>query len=130
MSAKEKYQELKNKVDQARKEMESVAKEAFKEGAKALFNENPTLNSFAWTQYTDFFNDGDTCNFHAHTDYPEVNGERETYSVEEEFEKLATQVSEFLNTLDNDDFKTLFGDHVRVEVTREDVSVSKYTNHD
>jgi hypothetical protein len=42
-----------------------------------LFEENPKLKSFGWTQYTPYFNDGDTCYFSANTDYLYINGEQE-----------------------------------------------------
>ena len=42
-----------------------------------MFEETPKLKSFAWTQYTPYFNDGDTCYFSANTDYLTINGEHE-----------------------------------------------------
>jgi hypothetical protein len=32
-------------------------------GSAELFEEFPELESFSWTQYTPYFNDGDTCEF-------------------------------------------------------------------
>ena len=34
-----------------------------------LFDKHPKLEAVSWTQYTPYFNDGDVCEFAAHTDY-------------------------------------------------------------
>ena len=39
-----------------------------------LFAQAPDLKSFGWTQYTPYFNDGDSCEFGVHLDYPYING--------------------------------------------------------
>jgi hypothetical protein len=39
-----------------------------------LFAQAPKLKSVSWTQYTPYFNDGDTCEFSAHTDDLAING--------------------------------------------------------
>ncbi len=50
------YQEAKNKfIEQAREE---IGKEF-----KRIFTENPRLKCISWTQYTPWFNDGDSCIF-------------------------------------------------------------------
>src|SRR5277367_5033535 len=65
-----KYQELRTKIAEARKTMEETAKGLFTEMSTELFNENPTLMAFGWTQYTPYFNDGDVCTFRCNSDYP------------------------------------------------------------
>ena len=42
---------------------------------KHIFEKYPTLESFGWTQYTPYFNDGEACVFYADTDYITVNDE-------------------------------------------------------
>jgi hypothetical protein len=78
-TAAAKYTELKAKIANARKEMETTAKNAFTEMSAELFEQNPTLQSFSWTQYTPYFNDGDPCVFRCNGSYPDVtilvNGE-------------------------------------------------------
>jgi hypothetical protein len=49
-----------------------------------LFKQAPNLKSFGWTQYTPYFNDGDTCEFSIHFDYPYINGVNEDYDDVEE----------------------------------------------
>jgi hypothetical protein len=51
-----------------------------------LFKQAPKLKSFGWTQYTPYFNDGDTCEFSVHLDYPLINGSNEEYDDVDEDE--------------------------------------------
>jgi hypothetical protein len=71
--AQKKYQELRTKIAQARKTMEETAKGLFTEMSAELFNDNPTLESFGWTQYTPYWNDGDVCTFRCNGEYPTVS---------------------------------------------------------
>lgn len=48
----------------------------------SIFEQAPTLKSFGWTQYTPYFNDGDTCEFGVHYDYPWINGANSDYNEE------------------------------------------------
>ena len=90
--------------------MEETAKGLFTEMSTELFNENPTLMGFGWTQYTPYFNDGDVCTFRCNSDYPtlliqvgsdlvaydsnsgelEINGEeiKSTYDLTSQFKSL------------------------------------------
>lgn len=52
---------------------------------KDIFETAPKLKSVSWTQYTPYFNDGDTCYFSAHIDDLELNGVSE-YSDDEDNE--------------------------------------------
>ena len=83
-AAATKYQALKTKIAESRKQLEQTAKEAFTEMTKEFFEENPDLLAFGWTQYTPYWNDGDVCEFSAHTDYPSVttviDGQEVTYN--------------------------------------------------
>lgn len=130
------YAALKKKMSDLRKEMETAAKDFFKTASKTLFDENPKLESFGWSQYTPYFNDGDTCEFSANTDYEAVSvngmsqwGEEwpEDEKEAKEIEKLSKVVSKFLNQFEDDDFEKMFGDHVEVTVTRKGV---KTEGHD
>lgn len=144
-SATAKYKELKKQMSDAKKKMKDTAKAVFTELSADLFKNNPNLVSFGWAQYTPYWNDGDVCTFSALTEYPtctiktsdgkivkydENHGEYEvhdaeddevTYDVsrekyEKEFEKITSKVSKFLQTFDDDDFQTMFGESVEVTV--------------
>ena len=70
---KEKQAEIKKLQNELQKRTADIFLSSF----KVLFEENPKLKSFGWTQYTPYFNDGDTCTFSANTDYLYINGEHE-----------------------------------------------------
>ena len=70
---KEKQAEIKR----LQKELQEKSSKIFLSSFKKLFEETPKLQSFGWTQYTPYFNDGDTCYFSANTDYLYVNGENQ-----------------------------------------------------
>ncbi len=67
-----KYQEAKSKMAEAKKQIEKIASDAFKEMTTEFFESHPDIVSFGWTQYTPYWNDGDTCTFSANTEYPIV----------------------------------------------------------
>jgi len=130
------------KMDALRAEMKEKAQEYFKAGLKNLFAEHPDLNSFSWTQYTQFWNDGDQCYFsvHAYAESVYVNGENgeEHYlRLEQEGKeydeamRLPRAVCDFINTFSNEDMQTMFGDHVEITVNRnEDIATQSYRSHD
>lgn len=73
----DKFERLKIKkaeIQELKKQMLEESNKIFGELTKEFFDENPKLESFGWTQYTPYFNDGDTCEFEANTDYIYVNG--------------------------------------------------------
>jgi DNA repair exonuclease SbcCD ATPase subunit len=179
--------QIKTKLNEIQKQIEKLEKQAHKEsskliskGFKEIFKKHPTLESFSWTQYTPYFNDGDECVFSAHTDYISINGseqdestyelrqfldtlhnpkkeiarlqkrieecKKEKYSygyledeiksiesgsIEETRNKLAIleDISQILSSIDDDCYKSIFGDHVRVTVTKDGWSTESY-EHD
>jgi hypothetical protein len=46
-----------------RAKFQETAQALFKETTKEFFNKNPGVTAIHWTQYTPYFNDGDTCEF-------------------------------------------------------------------
>lgn len=154
MSAAEKFKAAKEIVNKARAEANQIVKEAFSEMAKAVFESNPDLKGFRWTQYTPYFNDGDTCTFSTNSGYPDLfhpKDEANSYDNEDDdaeigwisdpywydeykdlkspLRKAYKDVQSFLGEFDDDDFLEMFGDGVRVTVTPEGVDVSEY-DHD
>src|SRR4051812_33293152 len=115
------YAELKAKMEELREQMKSAAKDFFRDASKDLFEENPKLESFGWTQYTPFFNDGEPCVFSVHNDEPDVNGIDgwdSMYSDENKHLKpLQKKVTKLLQAFSDDDMEAMFGDHVKVVVT-------------
>lgn len=132
------------------------SKEQFTIAAKEVFDAHPTLESFRWTQYTPYFNDGDTCEFTAHIYEPILNGEDDEIfsAVNVDYGKYdnATRsypnrketpnpkyrpdlvsaretVAKFLKCIDESVLKDMFGDHAEVTCSRSGTEVEKY-NHD
>ena len=71
----EALKEKKKEIAKLKAEAQTMASEAFDSFCKQIFEKHPKVESFGWSQYTPYFNDGDTCTFSANTDYISINGE-------------------------------------------------------
>jgi hypothetical protein len=191
--AQEKYQALRQQIVDARKKMQETAKGLFNEMSAGVFEENPTLMSFSWTQYTPYFNDGDVCEFSCHSDYPTVSmmvgddlysydsnrgellindeeaksaddlirkfkdmgvdsfsvkGKQYAYNAATKtvtvdgvkvpsytensklFDPLEKVVADFLRTFEDEDMEAMFGDHMKVIVSRDGSIETEEYSHD
>ncbi len=110
------------------------------------FDENPTLESVSWTQYTDYFNDGEPCNFYVHGDAVDVvvdgvEAEVSSYRVDR-MEATNPRIRAYCAALEitgaimsvPDVALDAFGDHVLVTLSRTNgevnIEVADYTDHD
>ena len=124
-------------MDKLKQEYYAEVRKGFDKESKELFNAFPALESFSWPQYTPYFNDGDTCVFRARIDDPDINGV-EGYDIHEAWSTYPAENSEllplkqavetFLRSLDDDSLLELFGDHVRVIVTRNGATPEEYSH--
>ncbi len=80
--------ELKSRMSKTEKDIQKLkdklAKDTsllFRVSFAEIFKEHKNLDSFAWTQYTPHWNDGDTCVFSAHKEYIYLNGAEEPESL-------------------------------------------------
>lgn len=134
------------------------SKELFTKVTKKLFESHPTLESFSWTQYTPYFNDGETCEFGINSDYPKINDSdydsdvfnekiidygpydnatrsypKRTETINPGYDpslsKAKEDVVKFLSSVDENVLKDMFGDHVEVKVTRDGTDTEEY-EHD
>ena len=182
---KSKVSSTQKKIEKLKSQLSEDSQALFNESLQEIFNNNPDFNSFAWTQYTAYFNDGDPCNFSAHTDYIYINDEEEEtsfYDVETDLKELKIKdkvikslqkeidnliqqgrkeddwdvkhkkdrietlnnlnmedlekrykfikdVNDLMKNMDQDVLETMFGDHVKVVVTREGAETERY-DHD
>jgi hypothetical protein len=171
-----KMKSLNKEVQDIRTKMVNEAKNSFKEIVKEIFNNHPSLESFAWVQYTPYFNDGDACEFSAYTDSIYINDEDDTTDingmrrfVEEVLDKentiqrlnsemirtnykeyyqyrikeiesanlddlkvqlnMVKDITDVLTSMDDDTLQEVFGDHVKVVVTRDGIEIEEY-EHD
>jgi hypothetical protein len=146
------FKELIDLQRQLDEKLKTFSKEAFTEALAPFFAANPRVDSVTWTQYTPYFNDGDTCYFRVNEAYlvSESLAEEFPDSVEDYLEENALYVFSWRaeNEPENDMtrassaleevwkeipesvFETVFGDHVQVTIRRDGtVEVDEY-NHD
>jgi hypothetical protein len=71
----EALKEKKKEIAKLKAEAQKMASDAFDSFCKEIFEKHPKVESFGWSQYTPYFNDGDTCTFSANIDYISINGE-------------------------------------------------------
>ena len=71
----EALKEKQKEIAKLKAEAQQMASDAFDSFCKEIFEKHPKVESFGWSQYTPYFNDGDTCTFSANTDYISINGE-------------------------------------------------------
>jgi hypothetical protein len=122
---------------------EKMLKDVFKK----FFDANPTVQALSWTQYTPYFNDGDTCEFSIN----EINGNNNANDTVElhwgeaeedetivfshwkyegpERQAIDQLASLLCSSAGEEVLRTVFGDHVKVVVTREGFEVEEY-EHD
>ena len=138
MSVMTKYTEAKKRMKVALEQANAIVKEAFLEAYNEVFKKYPNIESFSWTQYTPYFNDGDECTFSAQTEYPQLTftdgteidinygeGDADAEVVAKEIAAVKT----FLAQFDESDYEEMFGDHVRVVVSRKGAKIEGY-DHD
>lgn len=123
-----KYQALVEARQRLADDIQRTLPDAFADAARAFFEKNPSINSFSWAQYTDYFNDGDTCYFHVHSDDVSINSYCD--DDDEVSDEAYDAVHRFLKQFDTEDFETLFGDHVRVSVCRDGAIDTEGHYHD
>lgn len=73
----EEFDRLVEEQQELTKRFQSKAQELFKETTKVFFEKNPAVTAVVWTQYTPYFNDGDTCVFSVNDPYfTNANGDQ------------------------------------------------------
>jgi len=140
-----KFQEIISLQSSLEQKLKTFGKEAFDEAFSSFFANNPTVDGIVWTQYTPYFNDGDTCTFSVGEAYlfsASVAAEDEE-SVEDymhehaissygkspldgaykEFQAVWKQIPEAI-------FLAVFGDHSKVTLNRNGTSEVEEYEHD
>lgn len=130
--SKEEVKKVQQTMADLRAEMKKAISDAFSNMAKVLFQDHPGLESFSWTAYTQYWNDGDQCYFSANTDSFAFAYQGETFDDDERWQRstISNDIQAFLSAFGDDDYEQLFGDHVRVTVTPTGVTTEEYTDHD
>ena len=150
------FDKLLNEQRELQKKFQTTAQALFKETTKEFFDKNPGVTAIVWTQYTPYFNDGDTCEFNVNdatfTNAPDPENVRwGDYDGDEEKAADGSEIFaweswgdapeglnvEMCKAFDRmicssemeDVMKAMFGDHVKVVATREGFDVDDY-DHD
>ena len=128
-----------NRMTAMREELAAKFKGEFTTIFAEIFKAYPNVEKVAWTQYTPYFNDGDPCVFgvnglHIKDETVDADDEDDIYEwVELWGDKANTYplLKQFEGVLSRseDTLLSMFGDHVRVVVTREGMDVEDY-EHD
>lgn len=141
-----------------RAKFQETAQALFKETTKQFFDNNPGVTAIHWTQYTPYFNYGDTCVFRVGdayftnanseqmeelTSWGDYEGEDEsvwsetawgfTYHKDRQYEGIivgeAKQFADLIGSGDMEEvMEAMFGDHVRVVATRDGFDVQEYVH--
>ena len=133
------FEEMKNKLIVNLREDISLA---FKE----ILKEAQTFETISWTQYTNYFNDGEECTFSAYTDNLYIDGEGEPESLKERIwsngyktnpdynvhdGEIVNNFKNLLKSVPEDFLKEIFGNHVQVTVKKDGtITIDTYNDHD
>lgn len=137
--------EARERIKRAQDEVRDLCKKAFSEGTQAIFAD-PSVINVSWRQYTPYFNDGEECVFGLHG--VTVNGREPSdyndkwYDWDDDDGPLGTplpkppietgrEIIRFIESFNDDQqtLKMMFGDHVKVTLTRDGVDIEEY-QHD
>ena len=148
--------EMNNEIEALRETYKQKTQVLFKKAFIAFFDKNPEVTAVSWHQYTPYFNDGDACVFSTYAGYASVTNAKDyeniewgTYQGEDEGvwiddpdygnfneELIPTTISadadalrKLLDSVPDDMYERMFGDHVIVTATREGFDVTEY-HHD
>ncbi len=137
-------EEVVNEYDDALRQLKKRVESVFHDNFMNFFASNPKIYGITWSQYTPYFNDGDTCYFR--TEEMHVLGSEEeleearngsspynfssTYDLRDKPDMQS--VVDFLATLDkmpSEVMEGMFGDGVQVVASRDGFKVFEY-EHD
>ena len=91
---------------------------------KHLFENNLSVESISWVQYTPYFNDGETCYFSVNNHELLINGKGKYGEFDTEDEKImfipiAREFSKLISTIPINDFLYMFGDHAEITIKKD-----------
>ncbi len=97
-----------------------------------LSTKDPKIKRIEWNQYTPYFNDGDSCEFQCHIEYPTFYSDENEDKDESSFEPdnaIGKEWRKLVGNIDEDIFLQAYGDHMTVVITKTGVS-TKDCQHD
>jgi len=134
MKNSEIYQQLTLEMDALRERRKQIGASMIQEGLREVFDTYPEVQSISWAQYTPYFNDGDECKFGVRNDEPDINeicGYEIPYTPETKHLVPAQELARsILQQIIEEDYKEMFGDHVRVTIKRDGEALIEEYDHD
>lgn len=148
---------LNNELHTVLNKMGKVNKKAVEAAFMEFLDAQPDVHGICWAQYTTYFNDGDPCHFSTHEfclkltktaakellqkdiDSEEDNlrdvWESDSWKLgrlkDDRSKAISKAFSDFYSSLVTDElFERVFGDHVKVIVSRDGLKVESYTDHE
>lgn len=125
--------EVAEKFEQDRNALIEQIKGQLTDVMSDVFDKCPDIKRFEWTQYTPYFNDGDECVFNVYDFYvyTEDNEDEDEgiydYQDKEKKYQPVWDIEKFASTdLGETLFREVFGDHSKVTVTREGITIDGY----
>lgn len=154
-----KLDKLNEEIREMKKKFQQEAQATIVDIFKEFFENNPEATAVGWKQYTDYWNDGETCDFRSYAEFAWVTNAEEYFSIDygeysgsedpdifwiddsdyglfngelipEQVKIDIREVREFLSKIPEEIYKDLFGDHVKVCVTKFGIESVEYTEHD
>lgn len=121
--------------DEKRKALCAELQKSFPALFKDFFAKHEWVEKFKWHQYTPYFNDGDECEFGVCHDYSSLEINEVDYYNDEVYEKdekqaVYKELAEILQSVPEDFYKDLFGDHMEVTVNRDGTIEKDEYSHD
>jgi hypothetical protein len=121
--------------DEKRKQLCEELQKQFPDLFKDFFAKHEWVEKFQWRQYTPYFNDGDECVFGVSNDYSslEINGvdyyDDSVYGIEDK-KAVYAELSDILQSVPDEFYKDLFGDHMEITVNRDGTIEKEEYEHD
>jgi hypothetical protein len=150
---------LRTRVEELNKQIREESQSLLNLEFTKVFEKYPKLLNFSWSQYTPYFNDGEECIFHVNTDslipdftdesaedhdyeyakkdseYVTINGKWQSRELEVSDEKKLNNEAfdnlyEIVSAIDDQTMKVIYGDHVRVTISKTEGGLLKVETKD
>lgn len=133
MEVLQKIKEELKSFEEKKKALVAELQKDFPSIFKPIFDKSKLINSIGWTQYTPYFNDGEECIFSVNNGDLYINGydeyDTKWYSwswgkedapdgVNKEECAIINEFKEVLQSIPDEFYKDLFGDHAKVTINR------------
>jgi hypothetical protein len=124
------YNALEQEISRKREAVVEAIKPKFHEPFAKFFEAHEELEALWFCAYTPYFNDGEECIFSVRETYGVVGDDEYVYGYgDEPVAKSIREADDIVHSLPEDVIRGLFGDHVKVVITRDGVNVEEY-DHD